>query len=196
MPPAWVKLMWVLKRQVIQACKKCFCCVQGFLPDRWEVHSRWVLCANAANHHMGSHVHYRLSCFPPLLYAHWHFHSVHCIKPSHGVQMQQNTVIRLLAMCGSVLWVPGWGVALLQRTYLSSALIFLSLKFTSCRISFARNLLSPSSTCGLLVDVTWPRSPVNKKNKKFSFYKLFCRPVIWMAWTRWERDFFFFLYKL
>jgi hypothetical protein len=30
---------------------------------------------------------------------------------------------------------------------------------TSCKISLARKQLSPSSTLGLLMDVTWPRSP-------------------------------------
>ena len=30
---------------------------------------------------------------------------------------------------------------------------------TSCSISFGKNLQSPSSTCGLVTDVTWPKSP-------------------------------------
>lgn len=34
---------------------------------------------------------------------------------------------------------------------------------TSCRTSFARKRLSPSSTCGLDTRVTWPRSPAKNK---------------------------------
>lgn len=30
---------------------------------------------------------------------------------------------------------------------------------TSCKISLAKNRLSPSSTWGFVIDVTWPRSP-------------------------------------
>ena len=41
-----------------------------------------------------------------------------------------------------------------------------SLVFTSCKISLAKKRLSPSSTFGLLIDVTWPKSPEGKKKKK------------------------------
>lgn len=41
---------------------------------------------------------------------------------------------------------------------------------TSCRTSFARKRLSPSSTCGLDTRVTWPRSPA--KAKKVIFQKI------------------------
>lgn len=37
---------------------------------------------------------------------------------------------------------------------------------TSCKISLAKNRLSPSSTWGFAIDVTWPRSPKKQASKK------------------------------
>lgn len=69
--------------------------------------------------------------------------------------------------------------------------------FTSWRTSFARNLLSPSSTCGLVTVVTWPRSPDTEEIVKIlstllshvcikqssghviSSSYLFCTPHLW-----------------
>lgn len=37
--------------------------------------------------------------------------------------------------------------------------------YTSCKISFARKWLSPSSTLGLLIDVARPKSPEKERNR-------------------------------